>query len=64
MLIRHRGQYLSKARLYDSLYGFEDVDVGENAVELYIARLRKKFSGTGVTISTGRGIGYRIGLDD
>jgi two-component system response regulator TctD len=63
MLIRHRGQYLSKARLYDSLYGFDEADVGVNAIELYIARLRKKFAGSGVGIATRRGVGYRIGLD-
>lgn len=62
-LIRHEGQYLSKSRLYDSLYGFEDADVGENAIELYVARLRKKFSGSAVNIATRRGVGYRIGLD-
>ncbi|MAY85504.1 MAG: DNA-binding response regulator [Pseudooceanicola sp.] len=63
MLIRHRGHYLSKTRLYDSLYGFEDADVGVNAIELYIARLRKKFAGSGVAIQTQRGVGYRIDLD-
>ena len=63
-LIRHRGQYLSKARLYDTLYGFEDVDVGVNAIELYIARLRKKFGGSDIAITTQRGVGYRIGLDE
>lgn len=60
LLIRHRGQFLSKTRLYDGLYGFEDADVGVNAIELYIARLRKKFAGSDVRISTRRGIGYRI----
>lgn len=64
MLIRHRGQFLSKTRLYDSLYGFDDADVGVNAIELYIARLRKKFAGSDITIATQRGVGYRIGLDD
>ncbi|ATI41137.1 DNA-binding response regulator [Pacificitalea manganoxidans] len=63
-LIRHQGQYLSKTRLYDSLYGFEDADVGVNAIELYIARLRKKFAGSDVGIATQRGVGYRIGLND
>lgn len=63
MLVRHRGKYLSKTRLYDSLYGFEDADVGVNAIELYVARLRKKFSGSDVTIATQRGVGYRIDLD-
>lgn len=64
VLIRHRGQFLSKDRLYNALYGFDDADVGVNAIELYIARLRKKFAGTQVTIATQRGVGYRIGLDD
>lgn len=63
VLIRHQGQFVSKARLYDSLYGFDDADVGVNAIELYIARLRKKFAGSGVSIATQRGVGYRIGLD-
>ncbi|WP_428927847.1 response regulator transcription factor [Marinibacterium sp. SX1] len=63
-LIRHQGQFLSKERLYDSLYGFEDTDVGVNAIELYIARLRKKFAGSGVSIATRRGVGYRIGRDE
>ena len=62
-LMRHKGQYLSKDRLYDTLYGFDDADVGLNAIELYIARLRKKFAGSDVTITTQRGVGYRIGLD-
>lgn len=63
-LIRHQGKYLSKERLYDTLYGFDDADVGLNAIELYIARLRKKFADSDVTISTQRGVGYRIGLND
>lgn len=62
-LIRHQGQYLSKARLYDSLYGFDDADVGVNAIELYIARLRKKLAGSDVAIATQRGVGYRICQD-
>lgn len=62
-LLRHTGQNLSKQRLYDSLFGFEDADVGVNAIELYIARLRKKLAGSGVSITTQRGVGYRIDTD-
>ncbi|MGR3365933.1 MAG: response regulator transcription factor [Sagittula sp.] len=62
--LRHPGQVLSKQRLYDSLFGFDDADVGINAIELYVARLRKKLTGSGVSISTQRGVGYRIGTDD
>lgn len=64
MLIRHQGQFLSKTRLYDSLYGFDDADVGVNAIELYIARLRKKFTDSDVSITTRRGVGYRLQIDD
>ncbi|PWR01122.1 DNA-binding response regulator [Meridianimarinicoccus roseus] len=63
MLLRHPGQDLSKTRLYDGLFGFDDADVGVNAIELYIARLRKKLAGSGVSIITRRGVGYRIALD-
>lgn len=63
MLVRHRGHFLTKARLYDSLFSFEEADVGVNAIELYIARLRKKLAGSGVVITTQRGVGYRIAAD-
>ncbi|OWU84380.1 chemotaxis protein CheY [Oceanicola sp. 22II-s10i] len=64
VMMRHQGQVLTKQRLYDSLYGFDDADVGVNAIELYVARLRKKLAGSGVSIATQRGIGYRICQDD
>lgn len=62
-LLRHRGQIISKERLYQGLFSFDDADVGQNAIELYIARLRKKLAGTGVVIETQRGLGYRIVQD-
>ena len=64
LFMRHAGQVLNKQRLYDSLYGFDDADVGINAVELYVARLRKKLAGSGISIATQRGVGYRIAVDD
>jgi len=63
LLMRHPGQHLSKERLYDGLFAFNDADVGLNAIELYIARLRKKLAGSPVTIVTQRGVGYRIEAD-
>lgn len=62
-LMRHPGHVFSKERLYDSLFAFEDADVGLNAIELYIARLRKKLAGSDVSIQTQRGLGYRISAD-
>lgn len=60
ILIGNRGKVLSKERLYDGLFSFDDSDVGLNAVELYIARLRKKIAGSGTAIETLRGLGYRF----
>jgi len=34
--------------------------VSDNAIEVYIARLRKKLEGSGARIETVRGLGYRI----
>lgn len=64
MLIRGRGQVLGKERLLEGLYAFDDADVGVNAIELYVARLRKKLAGSGVSIRTLRGLGYRLETDD
>ncbi|WP_236638592.1 winged helix-turn-helix domain-containing protein [Mangrovicoccus ximenensis] len=62
-LMRHPGQVQSKERLYGQLFSFDDADVGLNAIELYVARLRKRLAGSPVAITTQRGLGYRIGLD-
>ena len=56
---RRQGQILSKAQLMDRLFSYES-DVTENAIEVYVGRLRKKLSDTGVRIETVRGLGYRI----
>lgn len=60
LLLRNQKNPLSKSRLYDGLFAFDDADVGLNAIELYIARLRKKLSASSVVIETKRGVGYRI----
>ncbi|MGR3755896.1 MAG: response regulator [Tranquillimonas sp.] len=60
LLLSHPGTIMSKDRLFDGLFAFADADVGANAVELYVARLRKKLAGAGVRIETHRGLGYRI----
>lgn len=63
ILMRNSGTLISKERLYEGLYSFADTDVGLNAIELYIARLRKKLAGSGVSIETQRGLGYRMTRD-
>lgn len=63
MLVRHKDQVFSKERILEGLYSFEDAVVGLNAIELYVARLRKKLSGSGVGIKTLRGIGYQLDVE-
>ena len=64
LLVGHPGQIMSKERLFDGLFSFDNADVGLNTVELYVARLRKKLAGAGVTIETHRGLGYRLDTRD
>lgn len=52
-------QIFSKSHLMDRLFSFSD-EVSENAIEVYIARLRKKLEGADVKIETVRGLGYRL----
>jgi two-component system response regulator TctD len=56
---RAPGQILSKGQLLDRLFSM-DADVTENAIEVYVGRLRKKLDGVGVRIETVRGLGYRM----
>lgn len=53
------GQIFSKSHLMDRLFSFSD-DVSENAIEVYVGRLRKKLEGSDVRIETVRGLGYRM----
>jgi two-component system response regulator TctD len=56
---RAPGQILSKGQLLDRLFSM-DADVTENAIEVYVGRLRRKLDGVGVRIETVRGLGYRM----
>ncbi|WP_371157153.1 response regulator transcription factor [Jannaschia sp. 2305UL9-9] len=48
-----------KAQLTDRLFSAAD-DVSENAIEVYVARLRRKLEDSSVRIETVRGVGYRL----
>ena len=54
---------VAKAKLVDSL-GQWDREITANAVEIYVSRLRGKLAGSGLSIRTVRGIGYRIEVED
>jgi two-component system, OmpR family, response regulator TctD len=59
ILAERPGRIFSKDELVDRLFGFED-SPSPNAVEQYIARLRKRLSGSQVEIRTLRGLGYQL----
>ncbi|MBB5514498.1 two-component system response regulator TctD [Rubricella aquisinus] len=56
---RHQGQILSKSHLMDRMFSY-DAEVTENAIEVYVGRLRRRIEGSGVRIETVRGLGYRM----
>ena len=53
------GRAVSKRTLSDKLSGFDEA-LGDNALEAFISRLRKKLAGSGAGIRTLRGIGYLL----
>jgi DNA-binding response OmpR family regulator len=64
ILMRRSGRVVPKSALEESLYGFSE-EVGSNAVEVVLHRLRKKMqsAGSSVRIHTLRGIGYVLSGD-
>jgi DNA-binding response OmpR family regulator len=51
------GRVVSKRSLSDKLSDFDDA-LGDNALEAFISRLRKKLNASGAVIRTLRGLGY------
>lgn len=60
LLLEHRGEVLTRSRLEEALYGW-DMEVESNTLEVYVHRLRRKFSPN--LIETVRGVGYIIGKE-
>jgi two-component system response regulator TctD len=60
ILLAAQGRVIPKDRLFDKLFSFEETEVGVNALELYIARLRRKLAASNVSIRTLRGLGYQL----
>ena len=59
ILINSPGKVFSKQKLFDRLFSYDD-EVSENAIEVYIGRLRKHLEPSTLTITTLRGLGYRL----
>ncbi|WP_328803865.1 response regulator transcription factor [Paracoccus xiamenensis] len=60
IMLSNRGRVVSKDRILERMYSFEDEQVGTNTVELHMGRLRRKLERSRVTIRTLRGLGYQL----
>ena len=59
VLLHRFGRVVSKEKLVEQLYSY-DKEVSQNAIEVYVHRLRKKIAGAGVTVRTHYGRGYML----
>lgn len=57
-LMLNAGRIVQRESLENRLFGFEAV--GANALDVYVSRLRKRLAGSGLSIRTLRGLGYRL----
>ena len=62
VLMLRSGRVVNKEQLAEQLYGWDE-EVGANAIEVYVHRLRKKIESAGVNIRTIRGLGYLLEKD-
>ena len=58
-LMRRPGRCCNKEQLVDGVCEWGD-EVTANAIEVYVHRLRRKLKGSGVRITTTRGLGYCV----
>lgn len=58
-LLKRVGLVVSKEQLQSALQGWDE-PLSDNAIEVYVSRLRAKLTGSGVSIRTLRGFGYLI----
>jgi two-component system OmpR family response regulator len=57
LLLRRQGRVVSKEQLRQTVCGIEE-ELSDNAIEVYVHRLRKKIEINGIFIRTIRGLGY------
>lgn len=62
-LLANRGRVVAKERIFERMFAFNEDEVGLNAVETYVGRLRRKLDGSRVSIRTLRGLGYQLHAD-
>ena len=63
LLLARQGRVVSKEQIIDQLFGFGE-DVGSNAIEVCVHRVRRKLEPFGIDIRTVRGMGYLLDKHD
>lgn len=58
-LLARIGRPVSRDALFEKVFSMEQ-DARPEAIEIYVSRLRKKLEGSGVAVTTVRGLGYLI----
>ncbi|MDW8846841.1 transcriptional regulator TctD [Erwinia sp. MMLR14_017] len=58
-LMQRRGRPVSRQQLYEQTFTLAD-EASQESIELYVHRVRKKLSGSNVSIVTLRGLGYSL----
>ena len=59
ILMSRQGRVVTKEQMHDRLFGWGE-DVGSNAIEVCVHRVRKKLEPYGIEIRTVRGMGYLL----
>ncbi|MGZ5091819.1 MAG: response regulator [Burkholderiales bacterium] len=59
VLLHRFGRVVSKEQLIEQLYSYHN-EVSQNAIEVYVHRVRKKLAGSGVNVRTLYGRGYLL----
>lgn len=57
--MQRRGRPVSRQQLYEQTFTLAD-EASPESIELYVHRVRKKLSGSNVSIVTLRGLGYSL----
>jgi DNA-binding response OmpR family regulator len=59
-LLMRRAPRLVARRFIVDVLAERNVELGDSAIDVYISRLRRKLAGSGASIVTVRGFGYRL----
>ena len=60
IMLANKERVVPKERIFERMFSFNDEEVGINAIETYVGRLRKKLGNCNVSIRTLRGLGYQL----